>query len=148
MKESFGTTINLTALFVFVVLVSGFALFGMNYYRAFSVKNKLITTIEEYEGNLDNQSLKDSIEGYIKRSGYHVPEENFSNNDSNNDWTCNAEQGWCYKISQVLQNGAKTNKYIYKVKTFVNMNIPFFNRFFGFFNFFSVTGETKPIRRS
>lgn len=152
MKESFGATFNLTALFVFVVLITGFILFGMNYYRAFSVKNKIVTTIEEYEGNLSNVSLKEEIDSYIKRSGYHIPENNLTNDKNNNDLTCILDQGWCYKISRVTKKvdgvETKTNTYIYKVKTFVNMNIPIFNKFFTFSNFFSVTGETKPVKRS
>ncbi len=142
MRESLGTTFNLTALFIFIVLVTGFILFGMNYYRAFGVKNKIVSTIEQYEGNLTSDKLRNEIDDYINRANYHIPENNIPKQEEY--WKCVNEQGWCYMIEH--QKGTK--KYVYKVKTFVNIDIPFFNKIFGFLNFFAVSGETKPIKRS
>ena len=142
MRESLGTTFNVTALFVFLILVTGFILFGMNYYRAFGVKNKIVSTIEQYEGNLTNSNLNTEITDYIERANYHIPEQNIPQPEGH--WKCINDQGWCYMIEHL----SGTKKYVYKVKTFVNMDIPFFNKIFGFLNFFSVTGQTKPIKRS
>jgi hypothetical protein len=58
MREGIGGTFNLTLLFFFILIISGFALFATNYYRAFNVKNNLITLTEKYEANFGNVKLK------------------------------------------------------------------------------------------
>ena len=71
MKDSFGSVFNLTLLFAFILVVSGFVLFGVNYYKAFQVKNNLLTLIEKYEGNVNNDKFKEKVESLLNRVGYH-----------------------------------------------------------------------------
>lgn len=146
MKEALGGMFNYVILLTFVLLVTTFVLFGVNYYRAFSVKNKIITLIESYEGNLDNVNLKNKVEDYIGSLSYNIgsktkelPE---SCNTEVNKECCIKGQGWCYKIIK-----GNDCTYIYEVRTFVNVDLPFFNKIFDSNKFFSVAGETKPIRR-
>ena len=54
MRDAFGGLMNMVIIIVFLVLVSGYLAFNVNYTKAFRVKNKIITTIEQYEGNCGN----------------------------------------------------------------------------------------------
>lgn len=153
MKDALGGLGNITLLFFFVTLVSGFVLFGMNYYRAFSVKNFIITKVEAYEGNFDNSALRQKINDYMNRMGYSVDQQGETVDSNGIKWTC--ENGWCWahdteNSEKYTTNGGKCNvSYdIYLIRTFVNGDAPFINNgFFSFGRIFQVNGETKPIKR-
>ena len=156
MKDAIGGLGNITLLFFFVTLVSGFILFGMNYYRAFSVKNYIITQIEAYEGNLNNPALTSQdgkIVSYMKRMGYNVDIDGENTDSAGIKWHC--ENGWCWAYDKENSEKYSANKGkctitydIYLVKTFVNGDAPFINNsFFSFGKIFHVNGETKPIKR-
>ena len=69
MRDAFGGIVNLSMIVVFLVLVCGYLAFNVNYTKAFRVKNYIITTIEQYEGNCDNTSsaCAQKIDDYIKQ---------------------------------------------------------------------------------
>ena len=50
MRDAFGGLVNIVIIVVFLVLVSGLLAFNVNYTKAYRVKNKIITTLEQYEG--------------------------------------------------------------------------------------------------
>ena len=151
MKDAIGSVFNLTLLFVFILLVSGFALFSVNYYKAFTVKNEIISNLEAYRGNVNNRNFKDKVTTIIKRSGYHIGESRMNNltikysavygDMTTNEWHCDiggtAGGGWCYKP-------VSGNKI--EVKTFVNTDIPIINRILSGVKLFEVSGETKTIK--
>ena len=56
MRDAVGGVVNLVIIVVFLVIVSGYLAFNVNYTKAFRVKNKIISTIEEYEG-INGKSL-------------------------------------------------------------------------------------------
>ena len=56
MRDAFGGVANLVIIVVFLVLVSGYLAFNVNYTKAFRVKNKIISTYEQYNGNCSNNS--------------------------------------------------------------------------------------------
>lgn len=147
MKDSFGSVFNLTLLFAFILVVSGFVLFGVNYYKAFQVKNNLLTLIEKYEGNVNNDKFKEKVESLVNRVGYHPGQSAIASlqNKSENYWTCIDEEGWCYSyINKSKWKDGQETRY-YDVVTFVSTDIPLVNRIMGDFKFFQVTGRTKPI---
>lgn len=143
MKDAYGGVFNLTLLFTFILLVSGFALFGVDYYRAFTIKNKLLSLIESYEGNMSNTNLQQKAEGAIKGMGYYISPSKLAsiNTSLSSDWTC-LDSGWCYKPSKV-----KDCYYTYEVKTFVSTDIPLINQILVNSKLFEVNGYTKPIKR-
>ncbi len=145
MRDALGGLINITLLFTFLFLITGFVLFGINYYKAFSVKNKIITTIEQYEGNMSNGKLKTKIDDYIKRLNYNAIIGNNNINDSKHEWDCNTfkDLGFCY-TEDVSQEDKCLSTFL--VKTFVNTDVPVFNSIFSSSSLFSVSGETKVIR--
>ena len=56
MRDAFGGIVNISMIVVFLVIVSGYLAFNVSYTKAFRVKNKIITTIEQYEGLCDEDS--------------------------------------------------------------------------------------------
>lgn len=148
MKEGIGTTFNLSLLFYFMLLVAGFALFGTNYYRAFLVKNKVITFIEQYEGNFGNMTFKENVEETINRVGYKKNTPESSTSLSKEGWNCPEGEGWCYKLEKSNFIKEDEVKCVYQVKTFVSTDIPVINKLFSRFKFFEVNGVTKEIRRT
>ena len=46
MRDAIGGVVNITIIVTFLVIVSGYLAFNVNYTKAFRVKNKIITTIE------------------------------------------------------------------------------------------------------
>lgn len=145
MKEGVGTAFNLSLLFYFMLLVAGFALFGINYYRAFRVKNHIITYIEQFEGNFNNNTFKNNRLDMINASGYNIDQSKLDIARTDG-WTCPDQEGWCYKLnSDIYKNG---NHYcIYEVKAFISTDIPVINKLFANYSFFEVNGVTKQIRR-
>lgn len=148
MKDAFGSVFNLTLLFAFILIVSGFVLFGVNYYKAFQVKNSLLTLIEKYEGNVNNSNFKEKVKDTVKRVGYNPGASAIDSlkNKNENYWNCDYDNGWCYSYinkSSYDKYGNETR--YYDVVTFVSVDIPIVNRIMSNFNFFQVTGRTKPI---
>lgn len=152
MKDAIGSVFNLTLLFVFILIVSGFVLFGVNYYKAFQVKNALLTYIEKYEGNVNNSNFKEKVNDTIKGVGYTGPGDDaiisFKNNNTTG-WQCpyasggSRYQGWCYfKRTYITKTNTTTE---FDVATFVSVDIPVINRIMLKFKFFQVVGRTKPI---
>ena len=75
MRDAFGGIINLSMIVIFLVLVCGYLAFNVNYTKAFRVKNYIITSIEQYEGNCDpGTTCNQKITEYIKKVGYNAPD--------------------------------------------------------------------------
>ena len=152
MRDAIGSVFNLALLFTFLLIVTGFILFGVNYYKAFQVKNDLLTLIEKYEGNVDNPKFKDKVKDVINRYGYNPsPSAMLSaQKQQSQTWNCDEDVGWCYRYIAVgeldrFDQYGNENRY-YDVMTFVSTDIPVINRIMAGFDFFKVTGRTKPIR--
>lgn len=161
MREGIGTTFNLLLLFYFMLLVAAFALFGTNYYRAFNLKNKLISYTEAYEGNFNNSNFVDSRKDVINRTGYNIDTSKVKDAEADG-WHCPSDEGWCYKLVKdtvisTAMNGPSAKSGIpkkdgyylctYYIKTFVSTDIPVLNKLFIRASFFEVNGTTKEIRR-
>ena len=58
MRDAFGGIVNLSMIVIFLVLVCGYLAFNVNYTKAFRVKNYIITTMEQYEGNCDGEKYR------------------------------------------------------------------------------------------
>lgn len=147
MRDAFGGIVNITIIIAFLVIVSGYLAFNVNYTKAFRVKNKIITTIEQYEGNCSNiggacdQAITDymreigysvqtgfNLEGYDCRNGYCIQRVDADNNTD---------------PSIVLENDGKV---YYKVATVIYIDIPIINKIMPHLKVFQVTGTTKVIK--
>ncbi len=150
MRDAFGGLMNMVIIVVFLVLVSGYLAFNVNYTKAFRVKNKIITTIEQYEGNCESGSAcDDKILEYMRQIGY--------NTDANfkiPDYQC--QSGYCIKKENAAQevkdsvakSGGKEpndleNKVYYRVTTVIVIDIPIINKIMPQLKLFQVSGTTS-----
>lgn len=143
MRDAFGGIVNIVIIVVFLTLVSGYLAFNVNYTKAFRVKNKIISTFEEYEGNCDNESsaCNTKIQNYMKELGYSAPDFNLTSEG----YTC--KYGYCYKKIEVTTGDVSETKQraYYKIVTQINIDIPIINKILPGLKIFQVSGDTKPI---
>lgn len=144
MRDALGGVVNLTMIVVFLVLVCGYLAFNVNYTKAFRVKNYIITSLEQYEGNCVSGTACDTkIRNYIKNVGYNAP--NFKLDDN---YTCN--YGYCYKqfkVSDEVEGTVKESReqVYYRVVTQINIDIPIINKIMPGLRIFQISGNTKVI---
>lgn len=143
MREAIGGYFSLTILFFFVLLVSGFISLSINYTKAYRVKNNVLTYLEKYEGNPNNEELLDYTSNYIQSVGYKVSNDSI-NAAENDGYTCSTyqgeEQGWCYK-----KNASSGGRFTIDIVVFIGLDIPIINKVFSGFKFFWLNGTTSSI---
>ena len=143
MREALGGYFNISILFFFILLVSGFISLSINYTKAYRVKNNVLTYLEKYEGNPNNEELLDYTSSYIQSVGYNASNESISA-AKNAGYTCSLykgqEQGWCYK-----KNSPNGDRFSIDIVVFVSVDIPVLNKVFANFKFFWLNGTTSSI---
>lgn len=139
MRDAFGGIVNITFIVVFMVIVNGYLAFAANYNKAFRVKNKIISLIEQNEGwDKNNTELKNKIQTEMKQVGYAVT------NLSIEDYDCDTQWGYC--VREINNNkSTEINKITYEVVTAVNIDIPILRNFLPKLSAFQVSGTTKAI---
>jgi hypothetical protein len=144
MRDAFGGLMNMVIIVVFLVLVSGYLAFNVNYTKAFRVKNKIITTIEQYEGACDpvneNNRCNQVIKDYMKSVGYNASSLNLTDAG----YVCN--NSYCIKRMEAetdTENVDLKKKVYYKVTTAVVIDIPIINKIMPQLQIFQVSGTTK-----
>ena len=159
MSDAIGGIFNIALVVVFLVLISGYMAFNVNYSKAFKFKNKIISNLEAYEGQCGNgtQCAQD-IDEYRRKIGYSIFYIN--KNDIVKDYSkvdgsyirsgnpsCPNNQ-YCiipYTETIKLTTGKKKKTRYYKVVTVVNVDIPLINRVMPGIKLFHVTGDTKKM---
>ena len=141
MRDAFGGIVNITFIVVFMVIVNGYLAFAANYNKAFRVKNKIISLIEQNEGwDKNNTELKNKIQTEMKQVGYAVT------NLSIEGYDCDTQWGYCVKETNNNQS-TEINKITYEVVTAVNIDIPILRNFLPKLSAFQVSGTTKAINQ-
>lgn len=166
MRDAFGGVVNLAVIVVFLVIVSGYLAYNVNYTKAFKVKNRIISYFEQYGRQCEkaDTDCNKKIKKYMQDIGYST-DSSFTSKDgekATNDgtatgetgtgvWNCNTNVGYCWArfnaesnstdVHDMVKKGYK--KVYYKVATRINMDIPIINRIMP--NIFEVTGATKQI---
>lgn len=145
MRDALGGVVNLAMIVVFLVLVCGYLAFNVNYTKAFRVKNYIITSLEQYEGNCDSgTACSNKIQAYIKQVGYSAPNFKLEGDKV----TCN--YGYCYQefeVSKEADSSVKEskNQVYYRVVTQINIDIPIINKIMPGLKIFQISGNTKLI---
>ena len=150
MRDALGGIVNITIIVVFLVIVSGYLAFNVNYTKAFRVKNKIITTIEQYEGNcsVPNGACDQAITDYMRDIGYSV-----QTGFNLNGYEC--RNGYCIQEvtadnntdSSIVLEGNEGKVY-YKVVTVIYLDIPIINKIMPNLKMFQVSGTTKVFKPS
>lgn len=145
MKESIGGSWLFQIAIVFIILFAGYLALSINYSRAFNVKNKLVSIIEEQEGLTD--AAIEKINAYLARVGHAVEgacrNEDFKGYGGKDSFAgrgvycvqkiCAEEgQGW---------NSMGMDLAHYKLEVFFRFDIPILGEVFTF----RVEGETKTL---
>ena len=156
MSNAFGGLTNIAIIVVFLVLVMGYLAFNVQYSKAFKVKNMVITTLEQYEGDCDYDSTCDKkIQKYINQVGYGTRDVKVNSScptgveNSVDVYHCN--NGYCYCKVQLAKSSDDLYKNIekeyYHVVTHVELNIPIINRVLSGLRFFEVSGDSKSVTK-
>lgn len=143
MRDSIGGIFNITFVAIFMLVVSGYLAFSVSYNKAYKVKNKIISTLEQYEGY--NNKSKEVIESYMNNLGYNSGEVAES---LKSGYDCCSNRGYCVKWVPDDSADSGLPKGYYKVLTTVNIDVPIFNKFLPFMTFFQTTGDTMTIYAS
>jgi len=145
MRDAMGGVVNLVIIVVFMVIVSGYLAFNVSYTRAFRVKNKIISTYEQYSGNCESNSspCMTQIMKYMQDIGYDMDQQL-----DLSGYYC--RKGFCTKrIDAETDNNHRTvddrKRCYYKVVTQVTIDLPIINRVMQGMDTFRVRGDTTTI---
>lgn len=145
MRDAFGGIVNITMIVVFLVVVSGYLAFNVTYTKAFRMKNKIITTLEQYEGcqGTNEQTCVGILEAYANSIGYVTPDVNYCTKDG--EWTkCTNKYAW--KEMQSGTGGDNTKHY-YNVRTVISIQIPIIENIMSNMSVFKLNGSTKLMKK-
>lgn len=148
MREAIGGTWIFGLVIVFIVLFTSYLALSVNYSKAFKVKNKIITLIEENEGLTDK--AQEDIVSYLNNVGYFVygpcgrdselEEEGYSAPTGyEGQGLTNRKYKYCVATRE--SNSDTLDRKYYKVTVFFKFDIPILDNIFTF----PVTGETKAV---
>lgn len=129
MHGPLGHTFIYNLIIIFIVIVFGFLAGTMSYYKAFKVNNRIVASIEKFEGY--NSESQKEISRSLGTLGYSIDKlsckETYkgmslvgTSADSSNPYR------YCIYIDK--QNPKKGDYYTYGVLTYMNIDLPFVNR--------------------
>ena len=147
MRDAYGGVVSIAIVVVFLVLVSGYLAFNVNYTKAFRLKNKIISVLEEYEG-AGYESIVDGCSGgicsdinsYASQIGYNVASISAPNDGKT--WNCNRSVGYC--VAMNVKTSTEKKSYYFDVVTQININIPIINNIMGL-RIFQIRGSTRTM---
>ncbi len=157
MREAIGGTWLFQIVIVFVLLFSGFMCLTINQSKAFNVKDRIIQTIQSYNGiDLSSQcngtgGALCEIADYLIESAYRTRGDckTASDNDGLNYYgfdyrgrTTTRDAAFCIaKVSVNDSNGELPSVSYYRVIVFYQLDLPIFHDLFNF----KIKGDTKTI---
>ncbi len=158
MRDAFGGLLNIVIIVVFMTLVSGYLAFNVSYAKAFKVKNKIISSYENYNGNCDflnpTNTCYNAVSEYEQSIGYqaniNLSKDAICSKAATAGYTdcdCNQALGFCWlEAKKEVQDGITTVKYkSFRIVTQVYIDLPIINRLLPNLSIFQVTGDTKDI---
>lgn len=148
MRDGIGSTVMIVLILAFIVIVSSYLAYNVNYTKAFRMKNKIISTYEDYHGICEPTKCEKEIEDYAKELGYRpaniICPTGYDSKPAGKNLYCVKEVTINSSASSVDEK--KPNKY-YKIITRINIEIPLFDNIFNF-GVFNITGDTKLVYNS
>lgn len=153
MRDSLGNVYALALVFAFIIVISGFLAFSVNYNKAFKMKNRIITILEKYNNNVSSSNAQAEIKKYASEIGYGASQI-FTNSCPSAGYTIDGNNtGYCYHVRKQevkYTPGKNVNITEYStsyvdIRTFVSIDIPILNHFFPHIKYFHVDGSTKQI---
>ena len=137
MREAIGGGWIFTLVIIFVVIFSGYLAISVNYSKAFKIKNRIVSIIEEQEGM--SAKAEDEIENYLSGMGYMVYGRCAGDETGFPKESYNSKYLYCVSKKEV---GTDVNKKTYYyIRLFFRFDLPVLENILTF----SVKGETDPI---
>lgn len=160
MRDAIGGVLVIQIIIIFLLIINSYLAFSVNYTKAFRVKNKIVSIIENHEGLTDGENgAKKAIENMMLENSYSI-----DNSYTDKCGTLsglkkyhkvpNNVGGFCVYVTPTSITGENVTTEVYKgsvysVAVFINIDLPVLNRIFPFFaNVFAIKGETKTIYSS
>lgn len=147
MRDAIGSTVMVTIIIAFIVIVSSYLAYNVNYTKAFRMKNKIISIYEDYEG-VCNASCEQEIIDYAAEIGYKPADLQCSGESHKKPTNVNLYCEKRVKVNTVYTDenpqkvlNDKVGTHYYKIFTRINIQIPLFDNIFDF-GFLYVTGDT------
>lgn len=141
MRDAIGGSVVLTIIVVFIVVVSAYLAFNVNYTKAFRMKNKIISLYEEYKGECYKDTrCEQKIAEYADSLGYKP-------NLNCGSYKTAKSRLYCYKTicstgePNTVNEGKKFKQY-YKIQTKIDIRIPIIDNIMGL-QVFTISGDTK-----
>lgn len=158
MRDALGGTVTLVIIVFFIVVALGYAAFNVNYTKAFRMKDRIIATYEDYNGNCTSECVS-AIEEYANEIGYRpYTLQCPSSDDSTNSWRIMGDyQLYCVQAISVSGNSNSTDfdiikgkeqssdmkkRQYYRIITKINLQIPIISNILDF-RFLYISGDTK-----
>lgn len=143
MRDAIGGSVVITIIVFFIVVVSAYMAFNVNYNKAFRMKDKIIAVYEEYKGECEtNTACQKKISDYAKSVGYKPAKLNCKDGYSSIDELyCVKEVDGTIRSSGAYE-GESLNSYYYKIQTKIDIRIPIIDNLMGL-KVFTITGDTK-----
>ena len=156
MREAIGGTWIFQIVIVFILLFTGFMCLSINRSKAFSVKDKIIQTLQSYNG-VNEEAITDIVD-YIKENSYRTtgvyPDEITNGACYNrNGEQVTSNPVFCiepYNVKDVAcsEGGTCFNElpdmYYYRVIVFYQLDLPIFHDLFNF----KMVGDTKTMYKN
>lgn len=152
MNDGIGSAVTLTIIVAFIIVVSTYMAFNVNYTKAFRVKNKIVDNYNKYGITCRDPSSKcyKEIVAYAKELGYNprgviCPSVDASSNyyPVSNDYYCAIS----HKKESDPDSVDDGEYYYFSITTTIDIDIPIVKNIFGL-RFLTVTGDTKTIKVS
>ena len=163
MRDGIGSVVMISVICFFIVAVSAFLAFNVNYTKAFRMKNKIISVYDEYDGlctgtagDRPSASCIGEIIDYANSIGYQPIVINCASGYTPKPMGSNPL--FCEKEVKAIKTydggnnpsgidssgrvGDKIGDHYYTIYTVININIPVFNNLFSE-KFLGVYGDTR-----
>ncbi len=138
MRESLGETFTYNMIIIFIIIVFGLLAATISYYKAFKVNNRILDSIEKYEGY--NSASKDDIQKKLQTIGYTVNTENARCPERNGGTLLKQDSTYLYCVyyyndDRGSQDKNKTNDegepiyYNYSVASYIYIDLPIVGSF-------------------
>lgn len=139
MRDSLGGTVVLMIIVVFIVLVSGYMAFNVNYTKAFRMKNKIVDSYNKFGDccRSTGSVCDNEITEYAESIGYNPL-----------SLSCDGSNAGLYCVEEHEKTSAggdlvdANDGHYYTITTKVDINIIFVNKALGL-RFLNVRGDTK-----
>ena len=144
MKEAYGGIVSLVFIAIFLVIVISILGLVVSYTKAFKMKDRIISVIEEYEGSgcypelsggSSASACRERIKDAARELGYSP-----ANLNCGGSLTKSSDNLYCYSMDRLTDS----NKAVFKVVTQVDISFPIIDKIMGF-RFFQVAGDTQTV---